>query len=49
MLFKCNFDPGLTLTYSIAGSILQLKTFYKGKCDNEGFIEKNASYDLEFG
>ena len=29
ILFKFNFDPGLTLTYSIGASILQLKTFIR--------------------
>ena len=32
-----NYDPGLTLTYFMATSILQLR-LYMGKCDIDGFF-----------
>ena len=49
-IFCTNYDPGLTLTYHMAGKILQnnyMEGFYMRKCDNDGFFGLIASCDLE--
>ena len=48
-IFCSNYDPGLTLTYFMAGQILQLKFLYGKNVTMMYSLDIIASCDLEFG